>query len=197
MPQFLIVQSTKRPRSGSVERFERFRFSVPAVPLQKGVFLCFSTVAQDRTVPVSVPGKRFRRFRFRFRFRTKRFRQFRFLVPVRFLVSIESINCNYMNNLLENYFCCQATITITRLAPLRIIYLIISWTMAFQVKPGLPEQAPNQFAIYLGRAPPPLELIFAGGRPIKKGYRGQELFQVIAGMPERLGKQFLVNLFPH
>ena len=34
-----------------VERFERFRFSVPAVPLQKGV--------QERTVPVpvSVPGK--------------------------------------------------------------------------------------------------------------------------------------------
>ena len=29
-------------------------------------------------VPVSVPGKRFRRFRFRFRFREKRFRQFRF-----------------------------------------------------------------------------------------------------------------------
>ena len=27
-----------------VERFKRFRFSVPAVPLQKGFFLCFSTV---------------------------------------------------------------------------------------------------------------------------------------------------------
>ena len=27
-----------------VERFERFRFSVPAVPLQKKAFLCFSTV---------------------------------------------------------------------------------------------------------------------------------------------------------
>ena len=27
-----------------VERFERFRFSVPAVPLQKKVFLCFSAV---------------------------------------------------------------------------------------------------------------------------------------------------------
>ena len=39
----------------------------------------------ERTVPVSVPGKRFRRFRFRFRFREKRFRRFRFPVPVRFL----------------------------------------------------------------------------------------------------------------
>ena len=27
-----------------VERFDRFRFSVPAVPLQKGIFLCYSTV---------------------------------------------------------------------------------------------------------------------------------------------------------
>ena len=27
-----------------VERFERFRFSVPAVSLQKKVFVCFSTV---------------------------------------------------------------------------------------------------------------------------------------------------------
>ena len=68
-----------------VERFERFRFSVPAVPLQKGFCLCFSTVSQERTVPVSVPGRRFRRFRFRFRFREKRFRRFRFPVPVRFL----------------------------------------------------------------------------------------------------------------
>ena len=39
----------------------------------------------ERTVPVSVPGKRFRRFRFRVRFRRKRFRRFRFPVPVRFL----------------------------------------------------------------------------------------------------------------
>ena len=40
-----------------------------------------------RTVPVpaSVPGKWFRRFRFRFWFREKRFRRFRFPVPVRFL----------------------------------------------------------------------------------------------------------------
>ena len=51
-----------------VERFERFRFSVPAVPLGKGVFLCFSTDYWRGTVPVpvSVPEKRFRRFRFRF-----------------------------------------------------------------------------------------------------------------------------------
>ena len=68
-----------------VERFEWFRFSVPAVPLQNGFFFVFSTVSQERTVPVSVPGKRFRRFRFRFRFREKRFRRFRFPVPVRFL----------------------------------------------------------------------------------------------------------------
>ena len=39
-----------------VERFDRFRFSVPAVPLPKGLFLRFSTVSQQRTV----------RFRFRF-----------------------------------------------------------------------------------------------------------------------------------
>ena len=39
-----------------MERFERFRFSVPAVPLRRGVFLCFSTISQRG------------RFRFRFRF---------------------------------------------------------------------------------------------------------------------------------
>ena len=51
--------------SGSCSRFRRF--------LCKRVFLCFSTVSQERTVPVpvSVRGKRFRRFRFRFRFREK------------------------------------------------------------------------------------------------------------------------------
>ena len=57
-----------------MEGFERFPFSVLAVPLQKGFFfLCFSTVSQGGTVPVpaSVPGKRFRRFRFHFRFREK------------------------------------------------------------------------------------------------------------------------------
>ena len=37
-----------------MERFERFRFSFPAVPLRRGVFLCFSTVSQGG------------RFRFRF-----------------------------------------------------------------------------------------------------------------------------------
>ena len=41
----------------------------------------------ERTVgvPVSVPGKRFRRFRFRVRFLGKWFRRFRFPVPVRLL----------------------------------------------------------------------------------------------------------------
>ena len=41
----------------------------------------------ERTVPVpvSVPGKRFRRFWFRVRFLRKRFRRFRFPVSVRFL----------------------------------------------------------------------------------------------------------------
>ena len=41
----------------------------------------------ERTVPrpVSVPRKRFWRFRFRVRFLGKRFRRFRFPVPVRFL----------------------------------------------------------------------------------------------------------------
>ena len=47
--------------------------------------MCFSTVSQERTVPVPVPGKRFRRFRFRVRFLQKRFRRFRFPVPVRFM----------------------------------------------------------------------------------------------------------------
>ena len=75
-----------RLRFGSTERFERFRFSVPAVPRRRGflcvsvqfhkegVFVCFSTVSQ-----------RGRRFRFRVRFLRKRFRRFRFPVPVRFL----------------------------------------------------------------------------------------------------------------
>ena len=39
-----------------MERFERFRFSVLAVPLRRGVFVCFNTVSQRG------------RFRFRFRF---------------------------------------------------------------------------------------------------------------------------------
>ena len=70
-----------------VERFERFRFSAPAVPLQKGVFC------------VSVQPSRKGRFRFRFRFLKngsggsgsafgfgeKQFRRFRFPVPVWFL----------------------------------------------------------------------------------------------------------------
>ena len=88
-----LVTIAGRPRFGSV----RLRFgggTVRAVPVfgsggssAKRVCLCFSTVSQERTVPVpvSVPGRRFRRFRFRFRFRGKRFRQFRFPVPVRFL----------------------------------------------------------------------------------------------------------------
>ena len=47
------------------------------------------------------------------------------------------INYNYINNFLENYFCCQVTITITRIIPLRIIYVIISWTMVDFVAPIL------------------------------------------------------------
>ena len=41
-----------------VERFERFWFSVPAVPLPKGFILCFSTIQQERTVsaPEAVPA---------------------------------------------------------------------------------------------------------------------------------------------
>ena len=42
-----------------MKRFERFRFSVPAVPLRRG-FLCVSVqFKRERTVPVpvSVPGK--------------------------------------------------------------------------------------------------------------------------------------------
>ena len=82
-----------RPRFGSV----RLRFgggTVPAGPVfgsggssAQVVFLCFSTVQQGGTVPVPVlvPGKGFWRFRFRFRFWEKRFRRFRFPVPVRFL----------------------------------------------------------------------------------------------------------------
>ena len=86
-----------QPRQGSpgsvrfgyglgMERFERFQFSVPAVPLRSG-FCVFQYSLTERTVPVpvSVPGKRFRRFRFRVRFLGKRFRRFRFPVPVRFL----------------------------------------------------------------------------------------------------------------
>ena len=61
-----------------VERFERFRFSVPAVPLQTRFFFVFqySFTGKDGSgsgpgswktipaVPLSVSGKRFRRFRF-------------------------------------------------------------------------------------------------------------------------------------
>ena len=64
-----------------MERFERFRFSVPAVPLMRGSCV-FQYSFTERTVPVSVPGKR---FRFSVRFLRKRFRRFRFPVPVRFL----------------------------------------------------------------------------------------------------------------
>ena len=36
----------------------------------------------------------------------------------------------YIIIFLKNYFCCQITITITRIMPLRTSYVIISWTMA-------------------------------------------------------------------
>ena len=44
-----ILNRVAPVRFGSVtvlgmERFERFRFSVPAVPLTRGVLVCFSTV---------------------------------------------------------------------------------------------------------------------------------------------------------
>ena len=39
-----------------VERFKRFQFSVPAIPLQKRVFMCFSGFGSWKTVPaVPVP----------------------------------------------------------------------------------------------------------------------------------------------
>ena len=41
----------------------------------------------------------------------------------------QTINYNYISNFLEDYSCCQVTITITRIIPLQIIYVIISWTM--------------------------------------------------------------------
>ena len=53
----LLFFNTGWPRFGyglGMERFERFRFSVPAVPLRRGFFVCFSTVSQTG------------RFRFRF-----------------------------------------------------------------------------------------------------------------------------------
>ena len=37
--------------------------------------------------------------------------------------------CAYINNVLETYYCCQVTNTITIIIPLRIIYVIASWTM--------------------------------------------------------------------
>ena len=71
-----------------VERFERFRFSVPAVPLQKRFFFVsvqFNRKGRFRFRFRFGSWKRFRRFRFRFRFREKRFRRFRFPVLGRFL----------------------------------------------------------------------------------------------------------------
>ena len=73
----------------------RLRFgdgTVRAVPVfgsggssKEGFFCVFQYCFTERTVPVSVPGKWFRRFRFRVRVLRKRFRRFRFPVPVRFL----------------------------------------------------------------------------------------------------------------
>ena len=56
-----------------MERFERFRFSVPAVPLRRELLSVFQYSLTERTVPVpvSVLGKRFRRFRFRVQFMGK------------------------------------------------------------------------------------------------------------------------------
>ena len=47
--------------------------------------LCFTIVEARSAVPVSVPEKRFRRFRFQVQFLAKRFRRFRLPVPVGFL----------------------------------------------------------------------------------------------------------------
>ena len=49
-------------------RFERFRLSVPTVPLWKGFCACFSAVLTEGDGSNSgwVPEKRFRRFRFLF-----------------------------------------------------------------------------------------------------------------------------------
>ena len=40
-----------------------------------------------------------------------------------------SINYNYISNFFKNYYCCQVTITITRIIPLQMFYVIISRTM--------------------------------------------------------------------
>ena len=89
----LSVQISGWPRFGSV----RLRFgdgTVRAVPVfgsggsfKGGGFRVFQHGFTERTVPVpvSVPGKRFRRFRFHVRFPRKRFRRFRFPVPFRFV----------------------------------------------------------------------------------------------------------------
>ena len=87
-------QMTGWPRFGSV--WLRFGDgTVQVVPVfgsggssKECLFLCvFQYSLTERTVPVpvSVPGKRFWRFWFRVRFLGKRFRRFRFPVPVRFL----------------------------------------------------------------------------------------------------------------
>ena len=75
-----------------MEWCERFRFSVPAVPLRRG-FLCVSA-------PFNTKG----RFRFRVRFLRKRFRRFRFRVrflrhPVKFLKTI--ITITFLKSLAE------------------------------------------------------------------------------------------------
>ena len=87
----LKTLSSEWPRFGSVTVWgwkgsigSSFRFRRL---LYKNGFSVFQYILKERTipVPVSVPGKRFRRFQFRFRFREKRFWRFRFPVPVRFL----------------------------------------------------------------------------------------------------------------
>ena len=51
----------------------------------------------------------------------------------------EAIKYNYINNFLENYFCWQVTITMTGIIPLRIIYVMISWTMVHSCRLGSPK----------------------------------------------------------
>ena len=62
----------------------------------------------------------------------------RYILHVPLFPIVHSIKYNYINNLLEGYFCCQVTITITRIILRQIIYVIISWTMVPRSHPLCP-----------------------------------------------------------
>ena len=97
-PYLSISVFTVKSRVASV----RLRFThgmVQAVPVfgsggssWERAFCARQESLRDGTVPVpvSVPEKRFRRFRFRVRFLEERFRRFRFLVPVDCSVPVRS-----------------------------------------------------------------------------------------------------------